>query len=230
MTASTPRSVPSGSRTTGMPPPPAPTTTYPESASSPIAGASRISSGSGDATTRRQPLSPRSSQVWPCSMRAFASVLGQVAADRLGRLGEAGVVAVDEGAGDHGRRPAGRRRARRAPCPASRGSRKPMVALRLRAAPVQRDGRHDVRGELVLDQQVADLGTVAVGQHARRCPGAIRSATCSIAERHGAVLVARRGAAVGPGHGVPTESDQRRACGGTLGVHGSASGRPRWLR
>src|SRR3954462_3025444 len=37
--------------------------------------------------------------------------------------------------------------------------------LRLRAAPVERDGRDDVRGELVLDQEVADLRAVAVRQH-----------------------------------------------------------------
>ena len=37
--------------------------------------------------------------------------------------------------------------------------------LGLGAAPVQRHRRYDGRGELVLHQQVADLGTVAVGDH-----------------------------------------------------------------
>src|SRR5207248_721062 len=55
MTASTPRRVPSGSRTTGIPPPPAATTRYPAASSAPTAGASSTSNGSGEATTRRQP-------------------------------------------------------------------------------------------------------------------------------------------------------------------------------
>ncbi len=75
MTASTPTSEPSGRRTCGMPPPPLATTTKPASISARTAGASRISCGSGEATTRRQPFSPRSSQVspWPISSLASAS-------------------------------------------------------------------------------------------------------------------------------------------------------------
>ena len=42
-------------------------------------------------------------------------------------------------------------------------STKPERRLGLRAAPVQRHRGYDGRGELVLDQQVADLGAVAVG-------------------------------------------------------------------
>ena len=146
-----------------MPPPPAPTTTYPASARVAMVPASTTSSGSGDATTRRQPFSPRSSQVCPCSISGAGLVLGQVAADRLGRLAEARVVAVDEGAGDHGRR---------TPVDAAVGQRlvqrvedqEADRALGLRTAPVQRHRRHDVRGELVLHQQVADLRAVAVGE------------------------------------------------------------------
>ena len=53
-------------------PPPLATTTNPASTSARTAGASTISSGSGEATTRRQPFSPRSSQVspWPISTSA----------------------------------------------------------------------------------------------------------------------------------------------------------------
>ena len=77
MTASTPRSEPSASRTTGIPPPPLATTTYPASTSDCTAGASRISSGSGEATTRRQPFSPRSSHFSPCSTRRIACSAGR---------------------------------------------------------------------------------------------------------------------------------------------------------
>ena len=65
MTASTPRSAkPSRpSSATGMPPPPAQTTTKPAPARAWIAGESTTDFGSGEATTRRQPFSPRSSQI-----------------------------------------------------------------------------------------------------------------------------------------------------------------------
>ena len=56
-----------------MPPPPAATTTKPASIRASTAGASRISRGSGEATIRRQPFSPRSSQVSPCSIMVRAS-------------------------------------------------------------------------------------------------------------------------------------------------------------
>ena len=75
----------------------------PASTSACTAGASMISSGSGEATTRRQPFSPRSSQVSPCSTSSCGLLGRQEPADRLGRPGEARVVAVDERAGDHGR-------------------------------------------------------------------------------------------------------------------------------
>jgi hypothetical protein len=71
-TASTPRSVPF-SRTIGIPPPPAAITTAPADTSSRIVATSRISSGSGDGTTRRQPRSPRDSQFSPAAIRSRAS-------------------------------------------------------------------------------------------------------------------------------------------------------------
>src|SRR6266508_1984075 len=77
MTASTPRKVPSGSRTTGIPPPPAAITRYPAASSVPTAGASSTSTGSGDATTRRQPRAPRSRHTCPCSIITFASSAGR---------------------------------------------------------------------------------------------------------------------------------------------------------
>ena len=130
MTASTPRSRRRASRTTGMPPPPLATTTKPASTRACTAAASMISRGSGDATTRRQPRSPRSCQVSPCSTSSAASSRRQVAPDRLAGGGEARVVGVDQGARHDrgaaaGRRPAraARRRARSsARSPASPGS------------------------------------------------------------------------------------------------------------
>ena len=77
MTASTPVSVPSSRRTTGMPPPPLAITTKPASTRACTAGASTTSSGSGEATTRRQPLSPRSCHVSPWSTRSRASSAGR---------------------------------------------------------------------------------------------------------------------------------------------------------
>ena len=84
------------------------------------------------------------------------------APDRLRRVREAGVVGVDERARDDGGDRA---------LDAARGEgglegveqREADRPLRLRAAPVERHRRHDVRGELVLDEEVADLGPVAVG-------------------------------------------------------------------
>ena len=84
MTASTPRS-PSASRTTGIPPPPLAMTTNPASTRARTAGASRIARGSGDATSRRQPLAPRSSQMLAVLDQEGRLLGGQRAADRLGR-------------------------------------------------------------------------------------------------------------------------------------------------
>ena len=125
--------------------------------------ASSTSSGSGEATTRRQPFSPRSSHVCAVVDQRLRLLAGEVAADRLGRVGEAGVVAVDERAGDErgdGAVDAARRRSA-----ASRASRmvKPIVPCVWAPHQSSGTGRHDVRGELVLDQQVADLRAVAVG-------------------------------------------------------------------
>src|SRR3954471_11862389 len=79
MTASTPRSAcPSClSSMTGMPPPPAQTTRKPAAASAWMAGVSRTDSGSGEATTRRQPRSPRSSQIWPSETNRSACSRGR---------------------------------------------------------------------------------------------------------------------------------------------------------
>ena len=82
-----------------------------------------------------------------------------------------------------------------------------MRGLGLRAAPVQGHRRHDRGGELVLDEQVADLRAVAVGEddlvagrdevgdrlHGRRDRGA---------------LGVRGGAAVGGGHGVAAQGEE----------------------
>ncbi len=73
ITASTPRKVPSASRTTGMPPPPFATTTKPASTSAAMTSASMIASGCGDGTTLRHPRGPRSSNCCPCAIRGSAS-------------------------------------------------------------------------------------------------------------------------------------------------------------
>ncbi len=133
-------------------------------------------------------------------------VLGQVATDRLGRVREAGVVPVDERSGHHsGRTPVGsavrKRLVQRVEDQEADG------ALRLRAAPVQRDRRDDVRGELVLHQQVADLRAVAVGEHHVDATGhQVGDPLHRDADR--AVLVLRRGTPVRPGHGVAAQGDE----------------------
>ena len=138
------------------------------------------------------------------------------AADRLGRLAEARVVDVDEGAGDQ----AGGA-LREAAGDEGRvqlvGEREGDGRLGLGDAPVQRDRRDDVRGQLVLDQQVADLRTVAVGQHdldaGRDDVGDVAG---RLAER--VPLGAGRRRPVGTGHGVAAEGDHdtARSHGATL--------------
>ena len=167
------------------------------------AGASRISSGSGEATTRRQPFSPRSSHISPCSTSIRASSAG-----RNRPIGLVGLVK-----------------------PGSFGStsvRVTIVALRfssatgrqrgvervhqdeaerrlgLGAAPVQRHRRYDGRGELVLDQEVADLRPVAVGDHDL---DVVLDELGHRGHRHlgRRDLVLRSGPAVGARHGVAAQ-------------------------
>lgn len=88
----------------------------------------------------------------------------QVATDRLGGRLEVGVVGCDPGAGDEGRNRTGDT------ATGERGLERVEDGeadrpLRLRAAPVERHRRDDVGGDLVLDEQVAHLGSVAVGEH-----------------------------------------------------------------
>ncbi len=84
--------------------------------------------------------------------------------DRLGRPAEPRVVAVDEGAGDDGRAATfdaapGQGRVERVHQHEAEGR------LGLGAAPVQRHRGYDGRRDLVLHEQVADLGSVAVRDH-----------------------------------------------------------------
>ena len=88
----------------------------------------------------------------------------QVAADRLDRVSEAGVGAVDKGA-SHQRRGRPPQSARRQGALERTEQQEPDRALRLRDAPVQRHRWDDGGSHLVLHQQVADLGAVAVGEH-----------------------------------------------------------------
>ena len=168
-------------------------------------------SGSGEATTRRQPFSPRSSQTWPWSISAARLVLGQEAADRLGRPGRSpgssastrvrvttvAVRPVEPAAGERGVERVHQREAE--------------GGLGLGAAPVQRDRRHDGRGELVLDQQVADLRAVAVGEHDVDA-GLDQVGDRRHRHRGRGLLVLDAGPPVGAGHGVAAQREQDPPC------------------
>ena len=131
----------------------------------------------------------------------------QVPADRLGRPREAGIARVHQRAGHHRRHRFG---------DAALGQRGLQRAhddeaerpLRLRAAPVERHRWHHLRGQLVLHQQVADLRSVPVRQYDLD-PGRHQGRD----RRHSAPdrgdLVLRPRAAVGSGHGVAAQRDQR---------------------
>ena len=171
--------------------------------------ASTTSSGSGEATTRRQPCLPRSCQVSPCSTRWAASSAGRKRPIGLVGRGEAGVVPGDEGARDHGRRTA-RDAARGQGGVEGVHQHEAEGRLGLGAAPVQRHGRHHGRGELVLDQQVADLGAVAVGDDHVVAVGD-QLGDRGGRDRGGGDLVLTAGPALGVGHGVAAERDQHHS-------------------
>ncbi len=130
----------------------------------------------------------------------------QVAAHRLARVGEAGVVAVDEGAGDEGsHRSVGAQRGEGGvECVEDRHPERP---LGLGAAPVQRHRRDDVRGELVLDEEVADLGPVPVRDD-ELVPRGDEPGGVLHRAGDGGDLGARGGVAVGAGHRVAAEGQQ----------------------
>ena len=117
-----------------------------------------------------------------------------------------GSSGVDEGAGDQ----------RGAPAVDAAGGQRPLErvedgeadgGLRLGTAPVQRHGRHDVRGELVLDEQVADLGAVAVREHdVMAGRDEARDVLHRAADR--VALLLGRGTAVRAGHGIAAERDE----------------------
>ena len=221
MTASTPRRLPSGSRTTGMPPPPAATTTWPaldeHARRADVEHLERLGRGDDPAPALLAAVLPHLAVVDE-GLRLLAR---EVAPDRLARVGEARVVAVDEGAGDEG----------------GHGGVEPGIAQRvvegvqdreaerplgLGAAPVQRDRRHDVGGELVLDQDVADLRAVAVGDDQlvaggdQSGGGPHRDADrLDLGGRGGAAVGARssrcRPGRAGPARQAPPRSPSRRA-------------------
>ncbi len=80
ITASTPTRSPLGSSTTGMPPPPTPTTTNPALMRVAICSASTMRKGMGEATTRRHPRPASSTTTQPsesaCSL-AVASLMNE---------------------------------------------------------------------------------------------------------------------------------------------------------
>ena len=114
-----------------------------------------------------------------------------------------GVVRVDEGARDEGGDRSGDVEAgqRRFQGVEHREADRP---LRLGAAPVERHGWHDVGGDLVLDEQVADLGAVAVGEDDLvPCGDELGDVLHRLGD--GAHLIGRVRRAVGRGHGVSAE-------------------------
>jgi hypothetical protein len=119
-----------------MPPPPAATTSAPASTSSSIVAASRLA----------------------------RLGLGEIAADRLVRRVPCGVVAIDLDARDDGGHDAVDAALRQRVL--ERGDQQEAErGLRLGHAPVERNGRDDAAGEVVLHEQVANLGPVAVRHH-----------------------------------------------------------------
>ena len=132
--------------------------------------------------------------------------LGEVPADRLGGRREALVVGVDERARhDRGAAavdgPAGELAVERVHQHEAEGG------LRLRTAPVQRDRRYDGGSQLVLHQEVADLGAVAVGDD-----DVVVVLEEARDRRHrdlgGGDLVLRARPPVGVRHGVAAECEQ----------------------
>ena len=91
ITASTPTRYPFSLRTTGIPPPPQATTTYPPRTRQFICSNSRISRGAGDGTTRRQPppgssamLQPRSTARRRAVFSSSCGPIGLVGSENVG--------------------------------------------------------------------------------------------------------------------------------------------------
>ena len=235
MTASTPRSAGRPRGRPGCPPPPLATTTKPASTSACTAAASRISSGSGEATTRRQPFSPRSSQVSPCS----TSTRGLVARAGSARSAWSGRVKPGSSASTSARVTTVALRPPDAPLAQRVVERvhqhEAQRGLGLRAAPVQRHRGYDGRGDLVLDQQVADLRAVAVGDDdvdvAGDQLGDAAIATCAAAIwSSGRAPPSARSSRCRPGRAGPSSSTchaQRRAGGVRAARRRAATRSPR---
>ena len=127
-------------------------------------------------------------------------------ADRFRGAGEAGVLGVDEGARDdrgdgwpHGA--AGQGGLEGVEQDEADG------ALGLGAAPVERHGWHDVGSELVLDEEVADLGSVAVGDD-DLVAGADEVREVAARRRDGGMLGLGCRVAAGARHGVSAQRDE----------------------
>jgi hypothetical protein len=145
------------------------------------------------------------------------------AADGLGRRREARVVRGDQRPGDDRRHP---------PVAASSSERglerveeeEADRGLRLRAAPVERDRRDDVRRQLVLHEQVADLRAVAVGEDDLD-PVGDQVGDGVHGGRDRALLGLDRRRSVGPGHGVAAEGDERAHLPPSFARRGSVGAR-----
>ena len=149
--------------------------------------------------------------------------VGEVATDRLARVRETGVVTVDEGArhegGDRPGRPSGREGVVEGV-----EDREAEGALRLGAAPVERHRWDDVRGELVLHEEVADLGAVAVGDD--ELVTGRDEARCGLhRDLDGGDLGRRGGAAVGRRHRVSAQGEHDTH----VRPSSAGSARPRWV-
>ena len=131
---------------------------------------------------------------------------GQVATDRLGRAAESGIVGVDDGAGHDGRRtPVAAHLAQGVLERVLDG--KADRRLCLGHAPVQRNRRDLMRGELVLGEQVAYLRAVAVGQD-HLVAGSHQPGHAGHSTGDGGLLGGHRGISTGADHRIAAERDQ----------------------
>ena len=180
MTASTPRRLPSASRTTGMPPPPAATTTWPDSTSARIAPRSRISIGLGRGDDAAPALVAAVLPLLAVLDHLLRLVGGQVATDRLGRLDGSAGRPRRRACASRGRRPGGPR-PRRASA-GSRASRMVNPIVPCVWAPHQSSGTGGTTWAATsfLTSRLPTCGPLP-WVSTTSCPAATSSATCSIA-------------------------------------------------
>jgi len=130
--------------------------------------------------------------------------LAEVPPDGLDRVAERRVVRVHQGSRHEGGHP---RRIRRERLLQGAHNDRADRALGLRDAPIEWDGRHHLGGQLVLQQQIADLWTVAVSEH-DLVSGFDQASDVDHCRADRPSLVGRGRAPVGSGHGVAAQRNQ----------------------